>query len=300
MNRCIALYFVSLIMLTAGVGHHLCQAQQKPGSVRPEASLLPAHDPLPVSLDALYPPKSPQPVYLFAMLRLNMPLTGIAVDLFENDLPNAKANFEKFRSEYAGISALVPDWSNDFPAEPVNKLGTALETGRPEEVMSAIKEVGKVCHDCHTANMVKVQQKYHWPDFDRFTVTDPLTKRDADYAEFMQFLNGSFTGIAVDLQQGQTENARHQFDGFRSRFQALKESCSNCHQTERTYYVDAGVQGMIDSLGQELNAPAIDPKRIEALSRSIGQESCSKCHMVHLPAATAKLRWATMEKSRSK
>ncbi len=248
--------------------------------------------PPPSSLDTLYPPEAEQPIFLFSMLGMDTSFSGIVVDLFENDLQHAKDNFKNFKTQYGEVSKLVPEWERNFPMGPVDDLGTALETGDPEKVMPAIEEVGKLCHDCHVANMVKVQQKYHWGDFFAIRVKDPLTNEEVDYPSLKKYLATNFVGITVDIQQGQWENAQKQFQGFNARFQALKETCLNCHDTERKYYIDETVQALLDKLGQALMESTVDPKVVGTLSQGIGHESCFKCHLVHLPAAAAKLQWA--------
>ncbi len=287
MRRVIA---ILIIILAAGASRDcLAQKNGKPSPAKAAARSIPS--PLPASLENLYPPKVEQPLFLLRMLGLNMPFTGIVVDLFENDLDHAKANYDKFKTQYLEISKLVPEWQNAYPMKPVEELGVSLQTGDRGKVMAAIENVGMVCHNCHSASMVKVQQKYHWPDFKIIAVLDPLTNQGVDYPRLMQYLNANFTGIGVDLEQGQVENARKQFEGFKLRFRAMKESCGSCHDTERKYYVDEGVQSLIDKLGQALYASAVDPKVVGELSQGIGMESCAKCHLVHLPAAYAKLGW---------
>ena len=243
--------------------------------------------PIPASLDTFFPPQANQPVYLFRMLGMNRSFTGVVVDLFENDIVNARANFEAFKTQYLEISKLVPEWENYFPAEPLNELGRALQTGDQGLVLAVFKQVGEVCSNCHIPNMPKVQHKYFWGDFQSIRITDPLTNREVDNQQLMQFIDASFTGIEVDVQQGQIENAQRHFQDFRTRFQAMEETCINCHDTERHYYIDENVKSMIDKLGQELSSSPVDPNTVGKLSQRIGMESCFKCHLVHVPAAAA-------------
>ncbi len=251
--------------------------------------------PPPDALDALYPPNAEGPVYLFKMFGMAGAFSGIVVDVLENDMENANANFEAFKAQYMEISKLVPEWEHMFLMEPVDQLGEALKTGNPEQIMPAVGGAGKVCGDCHHENMVKVQQKYHWKDFESITVQDPLTSEEIGLADLMMGIEVNFVGIGVDLQQGQLENAQQQFQGFNARFQALKKTCETCHDTDRMYYIDDSVQAMIDQLGQALDASPIDPEAIGQLSQGIGGKSCGGCHLVHLPAAFAKKRWEHWE-----
>jgi hypothetical protein len=120
-----------------------------------------------------------------------------------------------------------------------------------------------------------------------------LTNREVDNQHLMRLIDANFTGIEADAEQGQIENARNQFENFRARFLAMEETCMICHDTERDYYVDESVKAMIDELGRALNAPSVDPTIVSKLShQGIGMESCFKCHLVHVPAATAQLQMA--------
>ncbi|UCF64508.1 MAG: hypothetical protein JSW33_01380 [bacterium] len=284
MKRAVLFLATILIVLLAGLLLTSFQASKKD---KPQSSDITV--PLPASLDKLFPPQAEQPVFLFKMLGMATPFTGIIVDLFENDLENAKDNFEKFKANYTELSKLVPEWEKYFPIEPVDKLGRTLISGDPAQVMPAYEQVGKVCSNCHNMNMPRVQYKYHWGDFQAITIEDPLTRQVVSFQQFMQFLDVSYTGISVNMNQGQIDNARKQLQGFRARFEAMEETCMNCHDTERLYYVDETVEAMIDELEEALNASPVDPKKVGMISQGIGMENCFKCHLVHVPAAVAQM-----------
>ncbi len=246
--------------------------------------------PLPVSLESFYPPKAEQPLYLFNMLAMDNFFLGIVVDVMEGDLPGARTNFEEFKSRYDETLKMVPEWKEYYPLAPVKKLGTELAEGDSGKVMAAFGEVGRLCHECHLSTMVQVQQKYRWGDFGGISVNDPLSKELTDYSTFKKYLSTSMAGISVNLRQGQTENARMQFVGFKERFRALKTSCLDCHDQEPRYFVDDSVESLLDELGQALNKQTVDPGAVRKLIQGIGRESCSKCHLVHVPAAFAGVR----------
>lgn len=102
-------------------------------------------------------------------------------------------------------------------------------------------------------------------------------------------------GIGIDLQQGQVENAKLQFQAFNARFQTFKETCQECHSTERTYYVDDETQAMINKLGEELDKPDINMEKVGRLTQGIGMGSCMPCHHVHTPAFGARHNWELWE-----
>ena len=72
----------------------------------------------------------------------------------------------------------------------------------------------------------------------------------------------------------------------------MKDTCEDGHGTdERKYYVDENIQTLIDEMGKALSSSPINSKAVGELVMGIGMESCTKCHLVHIPAAYAKLRW---------
>lgn len=248
--------------------------------------------PLPASLDKFFPPQAPAPVWLLEMFNLEQPLVGIIVDLQENDIPGAKANYGAFKAQWTKMSGMVPEWKDRFPTGPVDELGKALDSGDPAKVGQAMGQVGQACASCHLLFQTKAHQKYHWPDFETIQLTDPVTRETVPWIEYMQRMAGAMVGIGNDLQQGQPDKARQNFDAFSARFKALPGGCDKCHTTPRTYFVDKSVQDMVDALGRALQGPP-DPQKLGQLMEGIGNESCAKCHLVHFPAQNRKAQWKT-------
>lgn len=248
----------------------------------------PAISALPAALDNFFPPKAKQPVYLMKMLNMGMAMSGMMADMFENDFENVMKGYEKFKAQYVKVSKMIPEWTDQFPMKPVEDLGIALKSGNQDKIMAAFQNAGMACIKCHLENMVAVQQKYHWQDFSSIMIDDPLTKQKTTWIEFKHMLDANFVGIGLDLEQGQKENAVKQFEGFKARFEALKDACSECHDSPRKYYVDDEVMGMIDELGRMVTGDAGNPQDMGRLFMQIGMESCFKCHLVHVPAAMSK------------
>jgi cytochrome c556 len=247
--------------------------------------------PPPSSIDSLYPPVAPSPVLLQEMVQLAEAFTGLLVDVFEQDYEHVPSGLERFRAEYAAVASLVPEWQTAYPTGPVDELAAALEAGDPDRIGAAVEGVGAVCHDCHVANMAKVQYRYRWPDFGMIRLQDPATGRELSYKQLMQEMETAFVGIGVDLRQQQMQNARAQFETFEARLGLLRTACGVCHATERTYFVDASVLEMVQQLGTVLEEDNPDPEMAAQLGQQIGMESCSKCHLVHAPAALYKAQW---------
>lgn len=247
--------------------------------------------PLPASLDNYFPPKAQGPVWLIEMFALASPLESIGVDLQQGDIAGAKANYAAFKAQYSKVAEMVPEWKALFPMAPVENLGKALESGDPGQVGQAMGGVGQVCGSCHLVNQSKAFFKYHWPDFEALKLTDPVSKESVAWVDYMRMMAGAFTGIGNDLQQGQVENALQNYNAFSARVKGLEQAgCATCHNTARTYFVDAASLALVDKLGGALKASPPDAKVIGELSGAIGNEICMKCHLVHVPAASAKTR----------
>lgn len=285
-----ALFLVVILIISFGCAKD--QTQKIENLELENAALRARLAPPPGALDAFYPPQTEQPEYLFRKFRMSTFFFGIVTDLIEEDFQNVKTSYENFRAQYSEISKLVPEWGKDFPLSPVDDLGEALESGDKTKVMEVFEKLGKVCHDCHIVNMVKVQQRYRWMDYGEMKVKDLLTEEELSFTRLKQSLNTNFSGILIDVEQGQGENAQKHLQGFKSRFQVLKDTCEECHGTdERKYYVDENIQTLIDEMGKALSSAPIDSKAVGELVMRIGMESCAKCHLVHIPAAYAKLLW---------
>ncbi len=255
------------------------------------ASLRTMVGPPPHSLDSLYPPAAPAPVLLVRMLELGEAMSGVAVDLLEQDVEHVRAGLERFKTEYVALSRLVPEWETAYPVGPVDTLIAAVESGEPEQIGAAFAGVGAVCHECHVANMAKVHYRYRWGDFAGINLSEPTSGRVLTYRELMQELETAFAGIGTDLRQQQLENALGHFEAFQARLSLLATTCVVCHTTERKYFIDAQVQQTVQRLGAVLRSGAPDTTAAMGLAQQIGMESCSKCHLVHAPAALAKASW---------
>jgi len=254
----------------------------------PEAERgVPTALPLPESLNAFYPPAADRPLYLFKMLALETSFSGIVADLMEDDLDGARGSFGDFQRQYREVAGMVPEWKGEYPEGKVEELGAALAAGDKGQAMGAFAAVGGICHRCHVATMVSVQQKYHWGDFGSITVKDPLSGESTGYQQFKKVLAANLAGITVDLRQGQTDNARKQFEGFRARFEALNGSCQGCHEKQSRSFVDREMRDTVEELGVAFKSRTVAADAVMALAQKIGRESCSKCHLVHVPAAMA-------------
>ena len=150
---------------------------------------------------------------------------------------------------------------------------------------------------------VKVQQKYHWRNFDDIKVTEPVSQKKLAWSDFMTAFAGSFDGALVDLQEQKLDKARQNFAAFTDQYHAMAtEGCVQCHVDRagnaipRHYYVDEGSAALVEQMGQALAADPPDVNAVMGLSGAVGMDICMNCHLVHMPAQTTKDIWSTYAK----
>ena len=240
---------------------------------------------LPQSLDQYYQSAPPQPPeYLIKMFELGETFMGISVNIQQNDMVNAKKSYAAFYENYMKSAEKVPEWKKYYDIEAVKKMGDALETGDVPGVFDSLGKVGAGCSNCHKVNMPEVWNKYNWKDFRNVTLntTNPEEPQLPWAAAKMKYLAAGFDGIGVNIKQGNQAGAKQSFELFTAMFNNTKQACKVCHATERRYYVSDDIMGMINTMGQEIEAGNLTAA--ENIRQGIGAQSCYACHVLHLPA----------------
>lgn len=269
----------------------LSAGQEKPEVI--EMEQIPSPFP---HLDKFYPPQTQAPVLLIEMLKLAMFYHSVGYDAVQNDWENARRGFENFKKQIIKLSGMIPKWKQYFKMDVVEELGRAVA----QKNVSAIMEVrnkkigGGICGKCHGEYRTQVWFRYHWKDFGKIMVADPVSQKNFSYFVFMTMVAESFEGIKIDTLQNQPANARKAFQAFTARVGALKKVCRECHdpkQGEMRYFVSSDVMGIIDELGAELSKTTPTHEKVEGLFMGIGIAMCYKCHQVHGPAATVQKFW---------
>jgi len=271
-----------------------CSESPPPASGKPEAGPPSAAETqaLPLaSLDPLYPPQTEIPVLNAKMLEMASSLAGVVVDMHERDFEQADYRFREFRERYAELARLVPEWEPDYAMEPVEALGKAVADRDVDGMHAALGSIDPVCVGAHVARTGAVQQRYYWKDWAGITVSDAVTASEMAFKPFKQQMWTSFAGIRVSLEEGQMPRVIENFQAFQARFLAFEAACVDCHDSERRYYVNEELKTAVSALGAALASDSPDPATVEELSREIGSESCQKCHLVHSPAALARVAW---------
>jgi hypothetical protein len=258
----------------------------------------------PKSLDKLYPPQAKEPVWLLEMLKLAVFFTSTSHDALQGDWENAQGNFATFKEQIIKLSGMIPEWKDHFKMDLVEELGRAVEEKNVPAIMEVRgKKIGpNMCVHCHSEHTVSVWYRYHWKDFGKIMVDDPISQKKFPFYDFMFGVAESFEGIALDMQQGQPDNAQKTFKAFTTRVEALKKACNECHDPkkgEKKYFTGPDVMEKMADLGAEVSKSGSAPERVEHLIMEIGKEMCYECHQVHWPAGNVQRVWNAQMTRRS-
>lgn len=265
-----------LIIAIAGSGC-LEQTSIDNGDIKPE------NQDIPESLDQYYTAYPPE--YLLKMFELSESMVGITVNIQQGDMENAAESFKTFSEDYSDNAQMVPEWQDYYNQTAVEDLGAALDAEDIPGVYKAIEEVGGTCAVCHKDTMPPVWIKYSWQDFrtvDINTPEGPLPWRQAK----MMYVQAGFDGIGVNIKEGDQPGVNQSFALFESMFDNMAKACDVCHISEPRYYVSEDITGMIETMGQEINAGNLTSA--EGIRQGIGAQSCHRCHVLHVPAQYAK------------
>lgn len=240
---------------------------------------------LPQSLDKYFQtqtPEVPGNEYVGEMFALTEAFSGIAVNLQENDMPNATTSYNAFASEYKNLSLKVPEWQGYFDIASVDKLGKDLQANDTNASLKDIGAIGATCGKCHADRQPQVWAKYYWRDFDTVNVSG---MNGMIWGDAMGALAGSFDAIGVNAAEGKQNEANNSFNQFRTQYTAIKDACSNCHDTPRAYYVSDDIFAKIDQMGQNITSGNL--QNAQAIQQDLGTQ-CYKCHVLHMPAQDMK------------
>lgn len=243
---------------------------------------------LPPVLDTIYQGskfETPSSPYLVEMFKMTEPFEGIAINLQEKDMANAKANFNEFKAEYQKLSTMVPQWQEYWDINLVNQLGTDLNSGNVDAVFQKdLPNIGQSCDRCHGNEQPQVWAKYYWRDFDTVNVNTPEGKLPWPVA-MPKYLATGFEGIGINIQEGKKQEAINSFKLFKSMLLNFKQACNDCHTTPRFYFVSDDVMKKVDEMGQDIqtgNFAAAQNIRVQ-----LG-DNCVRCHILHQPAQRMK------------
>ena len=245
---------------------------------------------LPQSLDQYYQSAPPQPPeYLLKMYELGETMFGISINIQQEDMGNATKSYAAFYENYKNSAEMVPEWKDYYDTAAVERMGNALDNGDIPGVFQSMDEVGAGCTNCHKDTMPAVWNEYNWKDFRDVMLNTPnLEEPQLPFAAAkMKYLVAGFDGIGVNIKQGNQAGALQSFELFTQMFNNTKQACGVCHATEPRYYVSDDIMGMINTMGQEIDAGNLTVA--ENIRQGIGAQSCYACHVLHMPAQFEKV-----------
>jgi len=233
---------------------------------------------LPSSLDTVYEGSTPGNAYLGEMFMLGGMMQGIAVNMQEGNVTNAKNKFNAFSVQYNKVSKMVPEWKKYFDKKLVTEIGTDIDNNDVSKTLADLGKLGEnVCAKCHRNNKPQVWAKYYWKDFRTVNVSTPYGNMSWPAAKAI-FVASSFDGATINLADGRRDAANESAERFTSMFSNVTNACDSCHTTERKYFVSADVVALVNQYEIEIQAGNLTGAL--ELQGQIG-EQCMRCHITH-------------------
>lgn len=234
-------------------------------------------EPLPKSLEQWYPPQKQGPEYLSKMWVLGGSMMGIITNTLQGDLVNAATSFELFSESYKESSKMVPEWRGYYDMKALDKLGTAVRSGNPGEIMQAIPDIGNTCSNCHKDQKPYVWATYNMRDFRIVQINTPDGPMPFPAGK-MNYLVVGFDGTMVNAGEGQKNSTKESFGLFKMMFYNMKDACNECHAETPRYFVSNDVTDKIND-----TEPLIESGDFGSVISNMQQigEGCYKCHVIH-------------------
>ncbi|HSN90963.1 MAG TPA: hypothetical protein VLS93_07020 [Anaeromyxobacteraceae bacterium] len=223
--------------------------------------------------------------YTLAMLELGMRMGAATTASLRDDPKRALAALRSFREQYAQVARLVPSWKDQFRDQAIGELEAAVTARADLQARRKIvARIEKSCTACHARYMFPVQARYRWGDFASATVPDSAGN-GVSFHQIMLDLANTIGALRGDVESGQLDAARAEYQHLVERFGMMEMLCANCHDRPREYFIDATVKGRIFKIGGMLRRGEARASEYAPLFRDINEQSCLPCHQVHMPAA---------------
>lgn len=246
----------------------------------------------PEILSRYYPPESMKMEFIEVMHGLSGPFKGTWIDAKEGQWEKALKNAEALETNYKKAYDMTGKaWQEKyFKLKAASDFRKAVAGKDMNQMGRTAKELGGTCGKCHQEQYVNVWLKFHWGDFEKIELEDPVTEKKMGFEDYKHLLVESFYTLMNDGKQGETANAAKGGKEFVQRYRGLKASCMKCHEDEQVkyFYVGGKVEKAMEDLSAQLRKEPLNMGEIFKNIGVIGKNGCKKCHLTHRWAAILK------------
>ncbi|WP_457641106.1 hypothetical protein [Persephonella sp.] len=235
----------------------------------------------PKELSKYYPPNAEGYPFVTLMHTLSISFTGVVTNVQEKDWKNAEKWALKLKDNYLKIGKIVKKWDKLLKKDAVNSLVVAVKEKNASKFRENAQIVGKSCIRCHKSYKISTKILYRYPSFETVSVEDPVSGLDLDYHDYMKKMTDDMKKLKIYLSDGKNKKALRSGVNFIKRFEALQQSCNDCHSNKNSeeIYYGKETKEKVKFLRKALKE--MNKKEIQKSLRWIGVNNCMKCHNVH-------------------
>ncbi|WP_457638752.1 hypothetical protein [Persephonella sp.] len=235
----------------------------------------------PDELSNYYPPKSEKMEFVELMHSLSLSVTGIVVNLKEEDWKNVHRWAEKLEKDYLKIGKMVDKWDRLLKKEDAKNLVKFAKEKNKGGVRQSLQAVGRSCTQCHKNYKLSAKVKYHSPDFSGMKIEDPVTGLKYSVEDYMKAMTDDFKQMRIHAVEGEKTKTRKTGFNFIRRFEGMTQICSDCHTNKLSEEIYFGIEAEKHLTALREAVVNMDVIRIKKEAKWLSENNCAKCHNVH-------------------
>jgi len=275
-------------------------------------------EPPPASLDRFYPPHTQRMEYRDLMREMYLPESFARQEAQRGQWDAARRSWARFIERFTRLRTVVPEWEARFGTvdewqsaiQPILASGTPADAERLERTQEAL--FVKHCEECHATERQRVYARYHFGTFRTVwaippKIDDPLIQvmltewkgkaaipdGTVSFRDYMKLMNTSLMTAWNLADAGEIEAARVSMSRLETYLDAIPPVCAECHGGEpRRYFIDADSLEKFHAVSRALAGATVDRADVVRQLRDAFDNTCSRCHDIHLIPAKLQRAWA--------
>lgn len=226
---------------------------------------------VPVSIEKYYTTTPSE--YFKKMYELSESMYAVRINIEQNANKTVLDNsIKQFSQEYNDSSNMVPEWIDYYDLDTVQQLAI----GNNAQILDSLDSIFNSCTDCHREMKPAVWAKYNWKDLRDIKINTSSGVQNWSVGKII--LEEGLNGIDINIK-GNRENIKDSYNLFRSMYNNMVDTCTNCHKDTNLKYNDLD---MVNNLEKEINSGISSGNfnKVNDMRQQIIND-CYNCHLIH-------------------